>query len=476
VPHVTGFVSVQDGRLRLADYVPRATDINGEIRFQNDRARVERARARVGKGWIEMAGDVLNPRGGTPVEYDLSIQTERNPRGVRGSAPAERAAGPVVGAVFVFVRETQRDYRRGTPFVVTRLKGPHGQHTISGSAELERTHFTYPPSKTARGELPGPRWWKNFWRQARWDVVLKTGKDTWYRNEYVDVKLRGQLALVGRPGDWSAHGRVDADEGMINYLGQLFKVNRGAFELINDPRPGLGGDATQAYLSGEAQRTVTTVDRRGLATDDTIFMVVDRALIADLQPRFVSRNNPDMKSDRVAMKALGVSADQPFTQADRDQLLKAGMVQLAGSSAAPAANRLAQKFGIDMISPIYEPPASQEEAPTVASVNKPNAAEQEETLSEYLRGAGASARVRLTDRLSGVYKVKLDETKDQTYFRDQIELILQVKGSVYMRASTELDSQSLLGQPPERRLALENVWRFGTLPWRRGASVQEPGK
>ena len=474
VPHVTGFLSVQEGRLRLNDYVPRATDINGEIRFQNDRARVERARARVGKGWIEMAGDV-GIRGLEPVEYDLSIQTDGT-RGVSVEVPQLSVPpGPLLGR-FSFLSEKLKGITTGEPRLSLRVKGTHGQHTIAGSVELERTHFTYPPSKTARGELQGPRWWKNFWRQARWDVLLKTAKDTWYRNEYVDVKLRGQLALVGRPGDWSAHGRVDADEGMINYLGQLFKVNRGAFELINDPRPGLGGDATQAYLSGEAQRTVTTVDRRGLATDDTIFMVVDRALIADLQPRFVSRNNPDMKSDRVAMKALGVSADQPFTQADRDQLLKAGMVQLAGSSAAPAANRLAQKFGIDMISPIYEPPASQEEAPTVASVNKPNAAEQEETLSEYLRGAGASARVRLTDRLSGVYKVKLDETKDQTYFRDQIELILQVKGSVYMRASTELDSQSLLGQPPERRLALENVWRFGTLPWRRGASVQEPGK
>ena len=81
--------------------------------------------------------------------------------------------------------------------------------------------------------------------------------------------------------------------------------------------------------------------------------------------------------------------------------------------------------------------------------------------------------MRLTDRLSGVYKVKWEESKDQTYFRDQIELILRVKGSVHMRASTELDSQSLLGQPPERRLALENVWRFGLPSHRRTPTEKE---
>ncbi|HMX42837.1 MAG TPA: hypothetical protein PKB12_03875, partial [Elusimicrobiota bacterium] len=79
----------------------------------------------------------------------------------------------------------------------------------------------------------------------------------------------------------------------------------------------------------------------------------------------------------------------------------------------------------------------------------------------YLRGAGASARIRLTDRLFGVYKVKLDEAQNQFYFRDEIELVYRVAKSLHLRASTELDSEKLLGQPPNRRVALENQWRFG---------------
>jgi hypothetical protein len=176
------------------------------------------------------------------------------------------------------------------------------------------------------------------------------------------------------------------------------------------------------------------------------------------------------------MKALGLSSERQGTPADRDQLFRAGLVQLVGSSAAPLANRLAQKLGIGMISPIYEPPEAQETAPTVAPATPDIAPSAKASpLNDYLRGAGASARIRLTDRLSGVYKVKLDEAKNQTYFRDQIELILRVKGSLYVRASSELDSQSLLGQPPERRAVLENQWRFG-LPKRKKKEASEPVK
>jgi hypothetical protein len=69
------------------------------------------------------------------------------------------------------------------------------------------------------------------------------------------------------------------DEGAINYLGQIFQVNRGDFEVTTDARPGIGRGEILPFVSGEAERVVTTVDARGLSTDDTISMVVDRALL-----------------------------------------------------------------------------------------------------------------------------------------------------------------------------------------------------
>jgi hypothetical protein len=475
-PRVTGAFRVQDGRMNLYSYAPRVRDLNAELTFQNDRVRVGHARARVGAGWIEMAGDIAIP-GVSPVEYDLSIQSDRR-RGVSVEVPQLSVPpGPLLGR-FSFLSEKLKGISSGEPRVSLRVKGPHGKHVISGEVVLEETHFTYPPTNDSGAGIRGPQWWRNFWRMAAWDVQFKSGQETWYRNEYVNVRLKGGLHLLGHSRDWAVNGRVAASEGAINYLGQIFQVKRGDFELITTS----GGETlgtqggVHAYLSGEAERVVTTVDARGLSTDDTISLVVDRAKLSEIQPRFVSRNSPDLKSDRVALKALGIASEKQGTPADRDLLFRAGLVQLVGSSAAPLANRLAQKLGIGMISPIYEPPEAEEDVPTAApATSKDSASEPTSPLSDYLRGAGASARIRVTDRLSGVYKVKLDEAKDQTYFRDQVEIILRIKGSLHVRASTELDSAAQLGQPPERRASLENIWRFG-LPRKKKKADSEPDK
>jgi hypothetical protein len=130
-----------------------------------------------------------------------------------------------------------------------------------------------------------------------------------------------------------------------------------------------------------------------------------------------------------------------------------------------------------MISATYEPPETTEPVPTAATPEpKPVGSANVNPLAAYLRGAGAAARIRLSDRFFGVYKVKLDEAKNQTYFRDQLELVYRLKGSLYVRASTELDSKDLLGQPPERRAFLENQWRFGSPRQNRINNVTESVK
>ncbi|MBL8024077.1 MAG: translocation/assembly module TamB domain-containing protein [Elusimicrobia bacterium] len=470
IPQVTGSFHVKDGRLNLKTYAPKVRDLHGEISFQNDRARVENARARVGRGWIEMAGDI-GIQGLSPVEYDLFIRSEGK-RGLAVEVPQLSVPpGPLLGRLS-FLSDKLKDVSYGEPHLSLRIQGLHGKHLIAGEVDMEGVHFTYPPSADQGGGIPGPRWWQNFWRMASWDLILKTGKETWYRNEFLNARLDGELHLEGQPGSWRANGRLDSEEGVVNYLGQLFQIKRGLFELVTDTRTALGSVGVQPYVAGEADRTVSLLDSSGIASEDTISMVVDRSLLSEIQPRFVSRNDPSMSSDRVAMRALGIATEQPVNQTERDQLFRAGLVQLVGSSAAPLANRLAQKFGIGMISAIYEPSEANGGGSPAVSATEGNASAKSSPLSEYLRGAGAAARIQLTDSLSGVYKVKLDEAKGQSYFHDQIELILRLKGSLYLRASTELDTQSVLGQPPERRIGLENQWRFG-LPRRRQMTLEQ---
>jgi hypothetical protein len=145
------------------------------------------------------------------------------------------------------------------------------------------------------------------------------------------------------------------------------------------------------------------------------------------------------------------------TPAEKDQLLRAGLVQLLGSTAGPLAGRIAQRFGIDILYPTYERPelAGTPGAQAVASPNS--------DIRNLLQGTGASAGVQLSNRVFGLYKFTVDQalSQNQLYFRDELELIYRVGGNLHLRASTELDSEKLLGQPPNRQAVLENQWRFG---------------
>lgn len=457
-PRAVGALDLRDGRFAARAYTPRVNDLNARFVLKDGRVWVESARARVGRGVVELTGSV-GVTGLAPADYDLRVRTLGD-RGARVEVPQLSVRpGPLLSR-WATVADKLKGVSQGEPRVDLQLVGLHGAHRLTGDVFLERTQFTFPPSEKPR-VLRGPRWWRDLWREAEWDVLFHAGKNTWYGNEYIDAALLGNLRLAGRRKAWRAAGKIETEEGTIRYLGQSFDITRGVFEMITDTRPGVGFGTSIPYVSGQAEKTVTSLDARGFALNDTVTMVVDRAPLGEIQPRFVSRNNPDMKTERVAMRALGLSGDQQITSEERDQLLRAGLVQLLGASASPLALRLAKNFGIDMITTIYEPPETPETPGGSAPLTPEDKPARTGELVDYLRGAGAAARIRVTDRLFGVYKVKWDEAQDHFFFRDEIELVYRVMGSLYMRAGTELDSERLLGQPPERRVALENQWRFG---------------
>lgn len=463
----SGEWELRDGRMAARAYATDVKNLQARLVFEGDRVRVERATARLKRGDVDLSGSMALS-GVSPAEYDLRFRT-LGKHGAYVEVPQLSVGpGPLLGRLGA-VSEKFRDVSRGEPIFDLRLTGPHGAHRLSGDVFLERTQFTFPPFE--KSGLKGPRWWRELWRLMEWDVLFHAGRSTWYGNEYITAELDGNLRLAGHRGDWRASGKLESRDGSIRYLGQSFRLTRGVFEMVTDTRPGVGYGTSVPFVSGTAEKTVTNLDARGFAVDDTVTMVVDRAPLGKIEPRFVSRNNPDMKTERVAMRALGLSGDKQITPAERDQLLRAGLVQLVGNSATPMAQRLANKFGIDMISAIYEPPETQE-TPSGLPSPGPKTSDKPRELVTYLRGAGASARVKVNDRLFGFYKVKWDEAQNQFYFRDEIELVYRVAGSLHARASTELDSEQLLGQPPERRVALENQWRFG-LPRRRKKRAED---
>ncbi len=460
----SGFLVVENGRVKARRYFRNLSDLNARLLIKDNRLWVEDLSGRFGQGRL-VAGGSLGVNGFDITDYDLSVESVGS-QGIEIEIPQLAVPpGPLLKR-FSLLRASLEDVSRGEPRVYLKVTGPDGRQTVQGTIFLENTQFTYPPSKKGFSGVREDSWIREFWREAVWDVVLKTGDDTWYRNEYVNVHLRGSLHLEGPREAMRASGRLETKRGVITYLGQSFNVKRCLFEVVTDTRTLAGERAVIPYLSGEAERVAPTVDARGFATPDTILMIVDRAPLGEIQPRFISRNNPGLSSEQVAQRALGLSGEQ-FTPEEKDKLLRAGLVQLLGSTAGPLANRLAHRFGIDILYPIYEPTEEASAEPAVP------AAAPRRDVTNLLQGTGATAGVQLSDRIFGVYKFKVDQTQNQLFFRDEVELTYRVRGNLHLKASTELDTEKLLGQPPDRRAVLENQWRFG-LPKPPADAAREP--
>jgi len=446
----SGHLVVENAEMKARKYFREITDLNARLLIRDNRLVFENLSARVGHGRLLIRGD-LGLDGFDITDYNLTAESLGRP-GISIEIPQLAVPpGPLLKR-FSLLRESLENVSRGSPMVYLALTGPDGEQTLRGTIILEDTQFTYPPAKKVA--LKSGSWYYDFWNELNWDVLFKTADDTWYRNEFVNVQVKGNVRVFGPRKDIRAAGRIDTSRGVISYLGQSYQIKQGGFEVVTDTRAAVADRATVPYLWTEADRAAIILDR-GVPTPDTITMIVDRAPLGELQPRFLSRNNPGWSSDQVAKKTLGLSEDQ-FTPLERDQLLRAGLVQLLGSTAGPLASRIAQRFGIDILYPIYEPEDSQLVQTPARATPVPRG-----DILNLLQGTGASAGMQLSNRVFGLYKFKMDQMQNQLFFRDEIELVYRIRGNLHLRASTELDTEKLLGQPPNRQAILENQWRFG---------------
>ncbi|HOW27236.1 MAG TPA: translocation/assembly module TamB domain-containing protein [Elusimicrobiota bacterium] len=457
-PRLNGFLVVEDGLIKSQKYVRSVSDFDAQIILKNDKLSIKNCAARIGKGRLLLHGNITLKNFDID-EYDLAIETVGRD-GIDVEVPELSVPpGPLLKR-FSLLRESLGGVSHGSPHVYLRVQGPASQPSILGTVVLENARFTYPPSEKSTSKTPEDSWGNRFFQDAVWDLTLKAGDNTWYRNEFVNAQLTGSMDFKGPADALKVDGKLECRRGVISYLGQTFNINKTAFEVVTDTNSlnQASNITITPYLSGEAERSATTPDPRGVLTPDTILMVINRAPLGEIQPRFISRNNPGLSSERVAQMALGITQDQ-FTAYDRDQLLRAGLVQLLGSTAGPFANNIAHRFGIDILYPTYAP--SESESTTATNATGSPVGAQRTYMTNLLKGAGASAGIQLSNRIFGMYKFKMDEYQNQTYFRDEVEIVYKIQGNLHIRASTELDSRRLLGQAPDRRAILENQWRFG---------------
>ncbi len=135
-------------------------------------------------------------------------------------------------------------------------------------------------------------------------------------------------------------------------------------------------------------------------------------------------------------------------------MLRQGLVRLLDSSlATPFARTLLRRSGVvDIMKVSYAQP----------TVSDPDTAPRDssETLPELLRGTKYTFEKYVSDAMLLGYSVTLDEYLNKLDLKHEVEVAYRMKGNVFLRGIYELDSKSLI-RPPERRITIEQQWRFG---------------
>jgi hypothetical protein len=207
-------------------------------------------------------------------------------------------------------------------------------------------------------------------------------------------------------------------------------------------------------------------------------MDVDRSLIGEIQPRFRSKNNPGLPSNRALQLALGIPLTESLEdnlppslnrsgeeKTDVSHMLRLGLVQLIDSNlTSPLARALARQTGlVDSIRVSYEEKDIHPVDTTSindSTLNGSNPGSQNAWWRQ-LKGTKVKFGRELTTRLFADYSFKVDEFQNEVDFRHEVELAYRVHRNLFIRATSELDSEQTLGRSPDRRALIENRWRFG---------------
>jgi hypothetical protein len=224
-------------------------------------------------------------------------------------------------------------------------------------------------------------------------------------------------------------------------------------------------------------------------------MVVDRSLLGEVQPRFYSKNNPNLSPEKALQLALGLPLSTPVDTdtllpdqravsnanhgQDVDAGLRLGLIQLLDSSlASPLARAIARNTGlVDYIRVSFQEKDKFEETDPLrgsSSVDANNNITQSEFL-KYAKGTKVKFGKGLSDRLFADYSFRVDQYQNQVDLRHEVELSYRVHRNLFLRGTTELDREQTLGRPPDRRAVLENQWRFG-VPQKPVTDSENPGK
>lgn len=429
-PKLTGFLKIENAAAELSAYLAKINNLNLIATLKENALTVENFSGRSGSGRFLLTGTArIENFAFADIDFLFRNTTSAGIDIFVPELPIPTQFSKETGAKFL------SSYSYGKPRFEITIKGdPRAKFTLGGWASLDHTYFSYPPPPPSVGAEDPAR---DVLEKLDLDLVLRAGENTWYENELVSVNIDGAITLKGNYYAPFVTGSVESKRGYISYVGNEFRIQTARLEIA-------GADA---YLEGSASKQLPSA--KGY---DTVSVIIDRSLIGRIQPRFVSMEDPSLSSEKVFARIVGVEG-QNMTPEERDLVLRQGLVRLLDSSlATPFAKTLLRRSGIiDLMKVSYSKPAVSDDSA---------AKETSETLPDILRGTKYTFEKYISDAMLLGYSVTLDEYLNKLDLKHEVEVAYRMKGNVFLRGIYEIDSKSLI-RPPERRITIEQQWRFG---------------
>lgn len=430
-PLGNGYLKMNKGMIESDRYIRTIKGLVVDCLWKNNTIILRDIHGKSGGGDIRAKGTVAMD-GLRPKNFDITVKTPTD-----AGVPVVVPQLPIPSPSPVFKTERIKmltNYSHGEPRFDLRLSGSWDEPLISGVIELANTRFAYPPAANpdAPARMPGKP------SRLKLDLELKTGKNCWYDNALVSVNIHGGMTLKGKAVSPAVAGHIDAVRGSIVYLGSEFTIKQAALDIAHDA----------CYLSGEAE---TEVGSTATNDTDTISVVVDKAEITKIQPRFLSKKNPQMTPEKamavaVALNTEGESSDEVSF------LSRRALIRLIDASlTTPLATSLLKRSGlVDTISVVYRP----DDSSTTQSTD--NA-----TIADYLKGTSYTMGKNLGTNVNLGYTLTIDQVQNKLDLRHDLELSYYLQKNLMIKGAYQLENRTDL-RDPDRRVTIEHKVKFGT--------------
>jgi translocation and assembly module TamB len=316
-PQLAGKLELKKASFYLVDLPNGIDNANGMILFDQNRATIQdQIKAETGGGKLSLAGFVGLASG--EAVYRLQARAEdvrvRYPEGVSTSANAQLA----------FTGTSSHSVLSGT--VSVRRIGFNTRTDVGGILSSASKPVSTPSS-------PSP-----FLRGMQIDVRIETAPNVQFQTSLTsDVQAEADLRVRGTAATPAVSGRVDVNQGEIQFFGNKYAINRASVAFYNQVK-------IEPVLDMDLQTTV-----RGVIVNITASGTLSKLNIS-------YRSDPPLQSSEiVALLAVGRAPDAMSTLASSQTVSNSGFLAtgtntlLGQALASPVSSRLQRFFGVSRL-------------------------------------------------------------------------------------------------------------------------------